>query len=87
MKFSDTEDVIKRANSTCYGLGSSLWTRDKDLAMTIASKIDSGTVAINGFVRSDPALPFGGVKDSGYGRELSVEGFREFLNIKTVSIF
>jgi len=87
MKFSDTEDVIRRANNSLYGLGASIWTRDKSLAMKIASKIDSGTIAINGFVRSDPALPFGGVKESGYGRELSVEGFREFLNIKTVSFF
>lgn len=87
MKFSEIDDVIIRANNSCFGLGASLWTRDISHAITIASKIDTGTVAVNGFVRSDPALPFGGVKDSGFGRELSVEGFREFLNIKTVSVF
>lgn len=87
IKFRDTEDVIRRANNSSYGLGASVWTQDRDIAVYIASKIDTGTVAINGFVRSDPALPFGGVKDSGFGRELSAEGFREFLNIKTVSFF
>jgi succinate-semialdehyde dehydrogenase / glutarate-semialdehyde dehydrogenase len=87
VQFSDMDELILKANKTSFGLGASVWTRNKYLAMTIASKIDSGTVAINGFVRSDPALPFGGVKDSGYGRELSVEGFREFLNVKTVSVF
>jgi succinate-semialdehyde dehydrogenase/glutarate-semialdehyde dehydrogenase len=87
MEFTDIEEVIKRANSSSYGLGASLWTGNIKMAMMIASKIEAGNVSVNGFVRSDPALPFGGVKESGYGRELSVEGFREFLNIKTVSIF
>ena len=87
MKFTDIEEVIRRANSSSYGLGASVWTGDIKTAMIIASKLDTGSVSINGFVRSDPALPFGGVKESGYGRELSGEGFREFLNIKTVSIF
>lgn len=87
MKFYDTDEALARANNSSYGLGASLWTGDYDRAINIASKIDTGCVAINGFVRSDPALPFGGVKASGFGRELSVEGFREFLNIKTVSIF
>ena len=85
MVFSDIGDVIERANNSDFGLGASVWTSDEKLADEIAAKMDAGTVAINGFVRSDPALPFGGVKDSGYGRELSAEGFREFLNIKTVS--
>ncbi len=86
-QFSGVEEVIAMANNSTFGLGASIWTWNTDLALEIASKLDTGTVAINGIVKSDPALPFGGVKDSGFGRELSVEGFREFLNIKTVSIF
>jgi succinate-semialdehyde dehydrogenase/glutarate-semialdehyde dehydrogenase len=87
LKFSENEEAIIIANSSSYGLGASIWTRDIEQAKVSASKIDAGSIAINGFVKSDPALPFGGVKESGYGRELSVEGLREFLNIKTVSIF
>jgi succinate-semialdehyde dehydrogenase/glutarate-semialdehyde dehydrogenase len=87
LKFSENEEAIIIANSSSYGLGASIWTRDIEQAKVSASKIDAGSIAVNGFVKSDPALPFGGVKESGYGRELSVEGLREFLNIKTVSIF
>lgn len=87
MAFSGSEEVIRRANRSDFGLGASVWTSDRDMAGILAAKLDTGTVAVNGFVRSDPALPFGGVKDSGYGRELSVEGFREFLNIKTVCYY
>jgi succinate-semialdehyde dehydrogenase/glutarate-semialdehyde dehydrogenase len=86
-EFKDTGEAVRLANDTIFGLGASVWTRNRELAMIIASAIDTGTVAINGFVRSDPALPFGGVRESGYGRELSAEGFREFLNIKTVSVY
>jgi len=85
MVFSDTEEAVSTANSSRFGLGASVWTRDRRLACEVAASLDTGTVAVNGFVRSDPALPFGGVKDSGYGRELASEGFKEFLNIKSVS--
>jgi succinate-semialdehyde dehydrogenase/glutarate-semialdehyde dehydrogenase len=87
MKYDNIEELIKAVNKTEYGLGASIWTRNREQGLHLASSIDSGAVTINGFVRSDPALPFGGVKNSGYGRELSDEGFREFLNIKTVTVF
>lgn len=85
--FSKPEEAVRMANNTPFGLGAAVWSSDKTLALSIAREIDTGTVAINGFVKSEPGLPFGGVKESGYGRELSVEGLREFLNIKTVNIF
>jgi len=87
MEFFDIGEVIAKANNSDFGLGASVWTTDRDKALAIADRLDTGTVAVNGFVRSDPALPFGGLKGSGFGRELSMEGFREFLNIKTVSFF
>lgn len=83
---SDTE-AVAMANHTPFGLGASIWTENLEKAHRIAAWINSGTVAVNGMVRSDPHLPFGGVKASGYGRELSVAGLREFTNMKTVSIF
>jgi succinate-semialdehyde dehydrogenase/glutarate-semialdehyde dehydrogenase len=73
------------ANDTPFGLGAAVWTADERLAIDVARKIDTGTIAVNGYVRSEPGLPFGGVKESGYGRELAAEGLYEFLNIKTVS--
>jgi succinate-semialdehyde dehydrogenase/glutarate-semialdehyde dehydrogenase len=85
--FSTREEALKMANETPFGLGATVWTDDEMLALEMARDIDTGTVAINGFVKSDPALPFGGVKESGYGRELSSEGLHEFLNIKTINIF
>jgi len=85
--FSTTEEAIEMANSTPFGLGATVWTADERLALAMAHEIDTGTVAVNGFVKTEPGLPFGGVRESGYGRELGVEGLREFMNIKTVNIF
>jgi len=85
--FSNADEGVTLANNTPYGLGATVWTADEKLAMKMAHSIDTGTVAVNGFVKSEPGLPFGGVKESGYGRELAAEGLFEFLNTKTISIF
>jgi succinate-semialdehyde dehydrogenase/glutarate-semialdehyde dehydrogenase len=80
------EDLIGTANSSAYGLGASIWTRDLARAERIAGKLEVGFVAINDIVKSDPRLPFGGIKKSGIGRELSHYGLKEFVNIKSVVI-
>lgn len=84
--FSDAKDAVKIANDTDFGLGASIWTKDMELADEMATKIIAGAIFINGMTKSDPRLPFGGTKRSGYGRELSNYGIREFTNIKTVWI-
>ena len=86
IKAKDEEDAIRIANDSEFGLGASLWTSDINKAKKLSYQIDAGSVFINGLVKSDPRLPFGGIKKSGYGRELSHYGIKEFVNIKTVWI-
>ncbi len=79
-------DAVRIANDSRFGLGSSVWSRDYEHAEQLSEKIQAGATFINGLVKSDPRLPFGGVKASGFGRELSYHGIREFTNTKTVWI-
>ncbi|MGC2061657.1 MAG: NAD-dependent succinate-semialdehyde dehydrogenase [Thermodesulfovibrionales bacterium] len=80
------EEAIREANDTKFGLGAAIWGRDLERAERIAAKIEAGTVAINDMVKSDPRMPFGGMKKSGVGRELSHYGLKEFVNIKSVVV-
>jgi succinate-semialdehyde dehydrogenase/glutarate-semialdehyde dehydrogenase len=84
IRVKDADEAVRVANDTQYGLGSNLWTRDVDRGKKLAERIEAGLVFINGMVASDARLPFGGVKRSGYGRELSEYGIKEFTNIQTV---
>jgi succinate-semialdehyde dehydrogenase/glutarate-semialdehyde dehydrogenase len=86
LRVRDADDAVRVANDSAYGLGASVWTRDLKLGEALARRIESGAVFVNGMVASDPRLPFGGVKRSGYGRELSEFGIREFVNIQTIWI-
>ena len=86
IRAKDEADAIRLANDSSFGLGAALWTQDRPRAQRLAAQIEAGAVFVNGVVKSDPRLPFGGIKRSGYGRELSEYGIREFVNIKSVWI-
>lgn len=86
LKADSEKEMLRLANLSPYGLGASIWTKDIDHALKLAHKIESGNVYINRMVRSDPRLPFGGIKKSGYGREFSDFGLIEFTNIKSVVV-
>jgi succinate-semialdehyde dehydrogenase/glutarate-semialdehyde dehydrogenase len=83
-RFSNIKEAIALANYTVFGLGASVWTENEQDIETCIRDIEAGAVFINGLVKSDPRIPFGGIKRSGYGRELGIEGMHEFVNIKTV---
>jgi succinate-semialdehyde dehydrogenase/glutarate-semialdehyde dehydrogenase len=87
VRVRDSEEAVILANRTRYGLGASVWTRDMERAEAVARRINAGAVFVNGMVKSTPQLPFGGIKKSGYGRELSYFGMKEFMNVKTVYIY
>ena len=84
LRVASAEEAVAVANGTEFGLGAALWTGNADRARALARQIEAGAVFVNGVVASDPRLPFGGIKQSGYGRELGVYGLREFTNMKTV---
>lgn len=84
LRVADADEAVRVANGTPFGLGAALWTADLDRARQLSRSIEAGAVFVNGMVASDPRLPFGGIKESGYGRELGSLGLHEFTNIKTV---
>ena len=83
----DERDAVRIANDSPFGLGAAVFTSDVKRGTRIArDELEAGACFVNTFVRSDPRLPFGGIRESGYGRELAAEGIREFVNIKTVYV-
>lgn len=85
-RVDNTEEALRLANATPYGLGAAIWTQDSTKARYFAERLESGQVAVNGIVKTDPRLPSGGIKRSGYGRELGPHGIREFVNAKQIWI-
>jgi succinate-semialdehyde dehydrogenase/glutarate-semialdehyde dehydrogenase/succinyl-CoA reductase len=83
----DESEAIRIANDSNYGLGASIWTKDLDKAEKLSTAVESGIVTVNNVVISDPRVPFGGIKHSGFGRELSRFGMLEFVNIKSVRFY
>jgi succinate-semialdehyde dehydrogenase/glutarate-semialdehyde dehydrogenase len=86
LRARDAEDAVRLANATQFGLGSNIWTSDLERGEALASRIDAGHTAVNWMTTSDARLPFGGIKNSGYGRELSSFGIHEFVNIHSVVV-
>ena len=84
--FGTDDEAVRLANATPFGLGASVWSADVDHALAVGARIESGALFVNAVTASDPRLPFGGVKQSGYGRELGEVGAREFTNIRTVVV-
>jgi succinate-semialdehyde dehydrogenase / glutarate-semialdehyde dehydrogenase len=81
------EEALRVANDTDFGLGGSVWTSDLERGVRFAQRLEAGTVFVNSVVKSDPRMPFGGIKKSGVGRELAVYGIREFVNVKGISVY
>jgi succinate-semialdehyde dehydrogenase / glutarate-semialdehyde dehydrogenase len=86
IRAANEEEALRIANNTAFGLGGSIWTRDSERGERLARRLESGCAFVNGLVKSDPRLPFGGIKHSGFGRELSHHGMHEFVNAKTIWI-
>lgn len=84
IRVKDESEAVTIANDSAYGLGGSVWTKDIERGKSIARQIETGTVYVNGLMKSDPRLPFGGIKRSGFGRELGRQGMLEFANVKTI---
>jgi succinate-semialdehyde dehydrogenase / glutarate-semialdehyde dehydrogenase len=86
IRAGDEQDAVRIANDSIFGLGAAVFTRDVTRGERVARALEAGSTFVNALVASDPRLPFGGIKQSGYGRELGSYGIREFVNVKTVYI-